>query len=562
MRTGPRPKTMAGEGGDRGGVLRQFTDAITAVEEAAAGGSSQAVLDRLAGSWAARVTGAAKGIVARVDLSGPRPGDTLYCTEPPGVLDATQAPFQEALGGALGWAPANRESHPFLVAAPLRCEGQIFGVLAVSLPDGGAEAAAGLRALAAALGPLLRPLAAVPLALRPLFAESSPAGEALVQLLARLSENFSAEAASFFVARPGGGISVLANRGLSEDYLRGVVQMYPRGAGGIAARLQAPLLIEDVQRDERAALQREMLRREGVAALLFVPSRWAGEFVGGVVLYFQRPRAMTPAELQRAAVLGSWLGPILRNFAQQRLLEDLPAGLLVQGERGWAPLNEAGARSSVVPALQFAHLGARLGLQSEEAAPSRSQIAHLASHALRDPLTAIKGYLGLAVERLRRAGQQPVAQSIERLLGPVERISQVADGLLSFALVENGQRPLARARLDLAALLCELGEEGVTVSAPTPYLVRGDAERLSAALRCLLRSAVQAHAPDGVRATLRDGMLLLCPQGATPGAVGLLRGSLGLEGQLALHLLALHGIQSEPPGECEFVLRLPPSEEV
>jgi signal transduction histidine kinase len=398
---------------------------------------------------------------------------------------------------------------------------------------------------------------------------------ACVEGTARL---FGAERACLYSARPDESLVVLHNVGLSERYIAAVLREHPRGPGGIAARLSGPLFIEDAFDDARTEVLREDVRAEDIRSMLFIPIRWAGGLVGGLALYFTQKRHLTAVELEQAAGLGLWMGPVLRAVQQQQLIEDIPGGLLFQGSRGWVPLNARGARAlpslAATPArqtqmstsppllLEGPHHGAPLSLAVEAPRPAsedpaRHQIAYLASHALRDPLTAIKGYLGLAVERLRRVGQQPIAQAVERILGPAERVAQVADALLSFAHLDAGQQMLARAPLDLVALLREVvaelsGEQTpIALQASGSFLLRGDIERLRPALRCLLRCGSQVYEREGLRVVFSAGpeptiqLGPAMPRGA--GALLSLRNGLGLEGHLALYLLSLHGVKGDLP---------------
>src|SRR3984957_19049312 len=131
------------------------------------------------------------------------------------------------------------------------------------------------------------------------------------------------------------------------------------------------------------------------------------------------------------------------------------------------------------------------------------RVARGASHELRPPLSAIRGYAELA---LRHRGPVPedVIHALRRVQSESARMSVLVDDLLLLARLDAG-RPLDRAPVDLSRLVIETtsdarvarGDHRWRLALPDePILVNGDEHRLHQVLAHLLSNASQ-HTPAG-----------------------------------------------------------------
>lgn len=125
-----------------------------------------------------------------------------------------------------------------------------------------------------------------------------------------------------------------------------------------------------------------------------------------------------------------------------------------------------------------------------------------ASHELRTPLTSVRGY----AELLRKGAfgdEQARQQAASRIEHEAARMGVLVDDLLLLARLDQG-RPLDNVPVDLASLarqavgdvLVARHDHPLTVDAPVPVTVTGDAVRLRQVLDNLVGNALE-HTPPG-----------------------------------------------------------------
>ncbi|MBW7900992.1 MAG: HAMP domain-containing histidine kinase [Rhodocyclaceae bacterium] len=132
---------------------------------------------------------------------------------------------------------------------------------------------------------------------------------------------------------------------------------------------------------------------------------------------------------------------------------------------------------------------------------AQRRLLHDVSHELRSPLARLQAAAGLLRQRPARAAE--LVGRIERDTG---RIDALVGELLTLARLESGMAGTPAADVDLAALLEALVADArfeaeakgctVTLAAPAPLFLRGDAELLRRAVENVLRNALR-HSPAG-----------------------------------------------------------------
>lgn len=165
----------------------------------------------------------------------------------------------------------------------------------------------------------------------------------------------------------------------------------------------------------------------------------------------------------------------------------------------------------------------------------KSQFLSIASHELKTPITAMSGFIQIAVRRLRRRIDRARSSEAEQrdedvtLLEQLEvvnrqttKLARLVDELLDVSRIESGRLEFRVADVDLAALADEVvtrlemvaSEHALVVTRDGgPFIVRGDRDHLEQVLNNLVSNAVK-YSPSGRRVDLAlgttpEGLVLL-----------------------------------------------------
>lgn len=140
----------------------------------------------------------------------------------------------------------------------------------------------------------------------------------------------------------------------------------------------------------------------------------------------------------------------------------------------------------------------------EEAGKSKDQFLSLASHELKTPISAIKGYAQLAERRLANVDRSlPKIAATQEVLTKInqqaDKLTGLVNDLLDVSRIQNGKLDLHLERCDLAALCRQAAEEQeltsgrkIHLTLPAgPLFISGDSERLGQVLSNLLTNALK-----------------------------------------------------------------------
>jgi PAS domain S-box-containing protein len=126
------------------------------------------------------------------------------------------------------------------------------------------------------------------------------------------------ERAAILLLDAAGIMRFVASRWLSEVYRRAVEGHSPWDRSTIDP---APVCIEDIAHaDHLPSELRETVRREGIAALAFIPVVANGRLIGKIMTYYDRPHAFARAEIDLALIIARQLG-----FTVERVRAELAA---------------------------------------------------------------------------------------------------------------------------------------------------------------------------------------------------------------------------------------------
>ena len=243
-----------------------------------------------------------------------------------------------------------------------------------------------------------------------------------------------------------------------------------------------PLWIADLQRETNFP-RRAVSVDVGLRTVFGLPIRRAGDILG-VMEFFDTRRRQPDGEL---LALMDALGAQIGLFLGRRQAEAQAAGLLE---------SERAARGAADAAVRV-----------------RDEFLASASHDLRVPLTAIRGYAALARRRLKAGDTERVLAALTSIEASTKRLTGALDELLDLAHLQAGQQlALRRVPTDLVALVRRVAadheiateQSSIQVLSEVPE-INGwwDAARLERALGNVVGNAVKYSPPGAaVRVTL------------------------------------------------------------
>ncbi|HSC91422.1 MAG TPA: ATP-binding protein [Gaiellaceae bacterium] len=133
----------------------------------------------------------------------------------------------------------------------------------------------------------------------------------------------------------------------------------------------------------------------------------------------------------------------------------------------------------------------------------KSELVSIVSHEVRTPLASVLGFTSLLLQRDVPEDEQ--RRYLEIIDAQGKRLAALLDDFLDVQRIEEGRLELARARVDLAALLREQvqlyealsADHALALTLPTgPFVVEGDADRLAQVIGNLLSNAIK-YSPEG-----------------------------------------------------------------
>lgn len=201
----------------------------------------------------------------------------------------------------------------------------------------------------------------------------------------------------------------------------------------------------------------------------------------------------------------------VRFYASSPLITPagVPIGTLCVFDEQVGELSEPDSRALALLARQAIDV-LELRRITRELGRSNEQLAHFAgqvSHDLRNPLTALAGFLEIAADSPELADAPVAARALERADAAAARMGALVDDLLDFARVGGQPR---RGIVDLAALVRDVVDDldtpirasRATVVAGDLPSISGDATQLRALLQNLLANAIKFSAAGGAAPTV------------------------------------------------------------
>jgi signal transduction histidine kinase len=132
----------------------------------------------------------------------------------------------------------------------------------------------------------------------------------------------------------------------------------------------------------------------------------------------------------------------------------------------------------------------------------KDEFVSIASHELRTPMTSIKGYLWLALNRHQNELSEELKHKLEISYNSSERLIHMVNDMLTISRIEKNKIELNTEKIDLVPLLQQLYDElkiqadqkGIKfelVKGKDSYLVEGDKDKLREVFQNLLGNALK-----------------------------------------------------------------------
>jgi PAS domain S-box-containing protein len=255
-----------------------------------------------------------------------------------------------------------------------------------------------------------------------------------------------------------------AHRGLSEQYRRAVEGHSPWASDATDPKV---VWVADAAKEPSLSAHRELLAREHIGALGFLPLVATGRLLGKLMVYYEQPRTLAPHERELSVAISNHIAAAAaRLTALDELKETLRFNEMFTGVLG---------------------------------------------HDLRNPLAAI---VTSAQMLLKRGGEEKQLRPLTRVIRSGERMARMIDQLLDFTQVRVGHGiALHATRVDVRQVvdevIAELADAGrtsrITVEHTGDTTGRWDRDRLVQVFSNLIGNAARHGATDGeVRVSL-DG---------------------------------------------------------
>ena len=159
-------------------------------------------------------------------------------------------------------------------------------------------------------------------------------------------------------------------------------------------------------------------------------------------------------------------------------------------------------------ALDSAVIELRLVRPRGRHVPSGIEIVSTVSHELRSPLTSVKGYTSLLLNRWERLGDDQKKMMLTQVHHDADRVTRLVTELLDISRLETGRLHLRRQLVDLVALATNVVEklgltyEGMACSldfSPDFPKVYADPDKVEQVLTNLVENAAKYASPEDIR---------------------------------------------------------------
>ncbi len=236
----------------------------------------------------------------------------------------------------------------------------------------------------------------------------------------------------------------------------------------------------------------------------------AGDLVGRPIADALEPRAPDGRALCATGWHPSARLPAVRRIPEQEVWLRAAGGRLVRTlVTGRYERDDAGALTGAVLVL-------RDGARRRTAVGDGIEVISTVSHELRSPLTSVKGYTSLLLNRWDRLGEEQKRMMLEQVHHDADRVTRLVTELLDISRLESGRLVLRRQMVDLVTLIngvlekVRMMETGLVAKVEFPDNfphVYADPDKIEQVLTNLVENAAKYADPQSLQVTgeLVDG---------------------------------------------------------
>jgi len=149
------------------------------------------------------------------------------------------------------------------------------------------------------------------------ISQAKESGEIYRAAAQGLVHSLSADRAAVMIFDLDGVLRFKESVGLSDEYRAAVEGHTPWRRGAVDAQ---PIVVSDVLQDASLAAYRQVLAREGIRALAFIPLMANGGLIGKFILYYNAPHEFRPEEIRVSQAIATH---VARAWARQDIEEAL-----------------------------------------------------------------------------------------------------------------------------------------------------------------------------------------------------------------------------------------------
>jgi PAS domain S-box-containing protein len=230
----------------------------------------------------------------------------------------------------------------------------------------------------------------------------------------------------------------------------------------------------------------------------------AGELVGRPIADVLEPRAPDGRSLCANGWHASAHLPTVRRIPEQEVW------LRAAGGRAVRTLVTGRYERDGAGALTGAVLVLRDGARRRPAVGDGIEVISTVSHELRSPLTSVKGYTSLLLNRWDRLGEEQKRMMLEQVHHDADRVTRLVTELLDISRLESGRLVLRRQMVDLIPLVngvlekVRMMETGLVAKVEFPEnfpQVYADPDKIEQVLTNLVENAAKYADPQSLQVT-------------------------------------------------------------